>query len=301
MVKVQDHDGQRIKTGRLWVQIGDHNHRYTVPDHSGVGPRRVFRAIPQGFWPGSAEPLPPELYARVSTHDQQTLGLPDPKPMIGLYQGIVAGISRAGPGHRLWGERSARTRVAVAGRAPSRGRCPRGLAARSLGSECGRPDDDAPGIDRPGRRLRVLDRGAGLDHPDRSCHGRLARCIRRVRAGDPPRAGPRRDRPGSQRGPRSRPPSDGVVESRRGPSTQGPARQPLGDRAPPWHRPDLSAEDLGRGLKINPTGSGRTVPDTIMPTNQNAFQTHSTGRLRMCSRPLKSPIPFSSSHLTLAP
>ena len=46
-VKVQDHDGKGIKTGRLWVQIGDHNHRYIVydytPDHSGVGPRRVFR------------------------------------------------------------------------------------------------------------------------------------------------------------------------------------------------------------------------------------------------------------------
>jgi transposase len=48
-VKVQDHQGKGIKTGRLWVQIGDHNHRYTVydytPDRSGEGPRRVF----QGF------------------------------------------------------------------------------------------------------------------------------------------------------------------------------------------------------------------------------------------------------------
>ena len=36
---------------------------------------------------------------------------------------------------------------------------------------------------------------------------------------------------------------------------------------------------FGAGLTINPTRSGKTVPDTIMPTNQNAFQTHSTGRL----------------------
>ena len=46
-VKVQDHAGKGIKTGRLWVQIGDHNHRYTVydytPDRGGDGPRRVFQ------------------------------------------------------------------------------------------------------------------------------------------------------------------------------------------------------------------------------------------------------------------
>jgi hypothetical protein len=46
-VKVQDHDGGRIKTGRLWVQIGDGANRFIVydytPDHSGAGPRRVFQ------------------------------------------------------------------------------------------------------------------------------------------------------------------------------------------------------------------------------------------------------------------
>jgi transposase len=46
-VKVQDHDGPGIKTGRLWVHVGDHNHRYTVydytPDRSGAGPGRVFK------------------------------------------------------------------------------------------------------------------------------------------------------------------------------------------------------------------------------------------------------------------
>jgi transposase len=46
-VKVQDHDGKGIKTGRLWAHLGDHNHRFTVydytPDHSGDGPRRVFK------------------------------------------------------------------------------------------------------------------------------------------------------------------------------------------------------------------------------------------------------------------
>jgi transposase len=46
-VKVQDHDGKGIKTGRLWVHVGDHNNRYTVYDYtadrSGNGPKRIFQ------------------------------------------------------------------------------------------------------------------------------------------------------------------------------------------------------------------------------------------------------------------
>jgi transposase len=46
-VQVQDHDGPGIKTGRLWVYHGDHNHRFTVhdytPDRSGDGPQRVLK------------------------------------------------------------------------------------------------------------------------------------------------------------------------------------------------------------------------------------------------------------------
>ena len=46
-VKVQDHDGKGIKTGRLWVHIGDHNHRFIVydytPDHAAAGPARIFK------------------------------------------------------------------------------------------------------------------------------------------------------------------------------------------------------------------------------------------------------------------
>jgi len=33
-VKVQDHKGKGIKTGRLWICYGDHNHRYTVYDYT---------------------------------------------------------------------------------------------------------------------------------------------------------------------------------------------------------------------------------------------------------------------------
>lgn len=46
-VPVQDHGGKGIKTGHLWVQIGDENNRFTAydytPDHSRAGPRRVFQ------------------------------------------------------------------------------------------------------------------------------------------------------------------------------------------------------------------------------------------------------------------
>jgi transposase len=46
-VKVQDHDGKGIKTGRFWATIGDHDHRYVVyrytPDRSGAGPEALFK------------------------------------------------------------------------------------------------------------------------------------------------------------------------------------------------------------------------------------------------------------------
>jgi transposase len=45
-VKVQDHDGKGIKTGRLWVYIGDSENRFIVydytPDRSGDGPERML-------------------------------------------------------------------------------------------------------------------------------------------------------------------------------------------------------------------------------------------------------------------
>jgi transposase len=46
-VKVQDHDGKGIKTGRLWDSVGDHNHPYVVytytPDRSAAGPAAIFK------------------------------------------------------------------------------------------------------------------------------------------------------------------------------------------------------------------------------------------------------------------
>src|SRR5437764_9151074 len=46
-VKVQDHAGKGIKTGRLWDSVGDHNNPYVVytytPDRSGAGPAAIFQ------------------------------------------------------------------------------------------------------------------------------------------------------------------------------------------------------------------------------------------------------------------
>ena len=48
-VPVQDHDGKGIKTGRLWVQIGDGKNRFIVYDYtsdrSAAGPERIFKGF----------------------------------------------------------------------------------------------------------------------------------------------------------------------------------------------------------------------------------------------------------------
>jgi transposase len=48
-VPVQEHDGAGIKTGRLWVHIGNENNRFIVydytPDHSAAGPERIFKGF----------------------------------------------------------------------------------------------------------------------------------------------------------------------------------------------------------------------------------------------------------------
>ena len=51
-VKVQDHAGKGIKTGRLWDSVGDHYHPYIVytytPDRSAAGPAAIFKDF-QGY------------------------------------------------------------------------------------------------------------------------------------------------------------------------------------------------------------------------------------------------------------
>jgi transposase len=65
-VPVQDHEGKGIKTGRLWVSIGDHDHPYTVytytPDRSATGPREIFRRF-RGYLQADAYSAYDGLYA----------------------------------------------------------------------------------------------------------------------------------------------------------------------------------------------------------------------------------------------
>jgi transposase len=71
-VPVQDHDGQGIKTGRLWVQIGDGKNHFIVydytPDHSGAGPERVFKGF-QGYLQADACSVYDALFRAGTIHE----------------------------------------------------------------------------------------------------------------------------------------------------------------------------------------------------------------------------------------
>ena len=176
----------------------------------GVRPRRTR----QGFLAREGRPMRAALYARVSTHDQQTLGI-QVEAMAAYIKDRGWDAGEAGRGRRLGREGPGRPRVVAEGGPPPRDRCRRGLASGPLGPVAARPGGDAPRADRTGRRLRIPHRGAGPHHADRPCDGRDAGGLRRVRARDPPRAGPGRDRPGAEGGPSPRPPADGVTEGGR--------------------------------------------------------------------------------------
>jgi transposase len=65
-VKVQDHDGKGIKTGRLWVYIGDWKNRFIVydytPDRSRDGPLRVLNGF-EGYLQADAYSAYDALYS----------------------------------------------------------------------------------------------------------------------------------------------------------------------------------------------------------------------------------------------
>ena len=92
------------------------------------------------------------------------------------------------------GERPSTRRCAAA-----RDRHHRGVAAGLLGPLAQRPDAHSPRTPRARRRLRVAHRGVRLDHVDRPRHGGDGGGLRGVRARDPPRASPGRDRAGAAR------------------------------------------------------------------------------------------------------
>jgi transposase len=122
-VKVQDHDGGGIKAGRLWVHVGDHAHRYTVydytPDHSGAGPRRVFRgytgylqadacSVYDGlFADGSIREVGCWMHARRKFHEAKTSDPARSHTMLawvaGLYE-IEADAKEAWKDHPDWGD-----------------------------------------------------------------------------------------------------------------------------------------------------------------------------------------------------
>jgi hypothetical protein len=64
-VPVQDPDGKGIKTGRLWVSVGDHDHPYVVygytPDRSAAGPEAIFKDF-KGYLQADAYPAYDGLY-----------------------------------------------------------------------------------------------------------------------------------------------------------------------------------------------------------------------------------------------
>jgi transposase len=64
-VPVQDHAGKGIKTGRLWVSVGDHDNPYAVydytPDRSATGPEKIFKDF-KGYLQADAYPAYDGLY-----------------------------------------------------------------------------------------------------------------------------------------------------------------------------------------------------------------------------------------------
>ncbi len=92
-----------------------------------------------------------------------------------------------------FGRIAAATAGEVAGRrAPPRCRSGVGMAIRSLASIGGGPAGNSAGTRSPRRRFRFPDGGAGSDDTSRSGHGRITRCLRRVRARDSTGASARR-------------------------------------------------------------------------------------------------------------
>ena len=64
-VKVQDHDGKGLKTGRLWASVGDHDHPYVTyhytPDRSRAGPEAIFKGF-EGYLQADADSAYDGLY-----------------------------------------------------------------------------------------------------------------------------------------------------------------------------------------------------------------------------------------------
>ena len=217
-------------------------------------------SIRQGFLAREGRPHARHWTLRSRLNPRPADPRPSKRSRCRLISKIVAGSSRgAGIKDVGSGSKDRLGRESLLKAASSRGRCRRGLAARPLGSECGRPDDDAPGADRHGRRPPCPPSRGGADWPTPTGAplGRLARGVRGVRAGDLTRAVQGGYRAGQAGGadPHGRPRTALLKAAEIHRLKAERAEPPRRSLRPPWHRPDLSAEDLGCGLRTEPTGS----------------------------------------------
>ena len=109
-VKVQDHDGKGIKTGRLWVYIGDWKNHFIVydytPDRSRDGPVRVLNGF-EGYLQADAYSAYDALYsdgkivevgcwmhARRKFYDARTSDPPAVAPDAGVDRRALPGRGR---------------------------------------------------------------------------------------------------------------------------------------------------------------------------------------------------------------
>jgi transposase len=120
-VPVQDHGGKGIKTGRLWVQIGDSDNTFLVydytPDRGAAGPERIFRGY-RGylqadayagydtlFLDGSIQEVGCWMHARRKFYEARTTDPPRSHLLLawvaGLYE-VEEEAKEARKGHPDW-------------------------------------------------------------------------------------------------------------------------------------------------------------------------------------------------------
>jgi transposase len=114
-VKVLDHDGKGIKTGRLWDSIGDHNNPYVVytytPDRSGDGPAAIFKgfegylqadayaAYDALFTPGKILEVGCLMHARRKFYEARTIDPPRAHRVLAWIQLLYDVEAEAKEGH----------------------------------------------------------------------------------------------------------------------------------------------------------------------------------------------------------
>ena len=155
---------------------------------------RVSTPDRKGIFGQGAEALRVGLYARVSTHDQQTL----PMQMSAMRDyakrrrwTIVIEVQDSGSGATTRPKREKLIETA-------RDRPGSGVTAGSMGAVVGGSGQHAPGVDRVGSGLRFIERSLGSDDSERPRAGRDAGGVCRVRKGHAARLGEGGNRSGKK-------------------------------------------------------------------------------------------------------